>query len=363
VDVGGPFRTIKNTYKDERGFPFNPTYSINNGLPTASGTWKRWYTGPLYATTVGANGYFPYPPSAESSDSDLVVYGTRAIARCKPTNSLANTAVGLAELYREGIPKFLGVPFWKDKTNIARGAGSEYLNIQFGWLPLISDIKDVAKAIDQADKVWKQYVRDSGRLVRRRYEFPDEITETVTVLSTSAFPSTTPGVSLTGDFFVSALGGTLTRRRTVTKKRWFSGAFVYYVPDDSSGVGSLARNASYARKIYGITLDPEVIWNLAPWSWAVDWFTTIGDVIANVSDLITDGLLMKWGYMMENSIVEDHYTLTHSLKTPGVPNPLTLTLTTEVKKRIKASPYGFGFLYDDLTDRQKAIIAALAVTR
>jgi len=42
---------------------------------------------------------------------------------------------------------------------------------------------------------------------------------------------------------------------------------------------------------------------------------------------------------------------------------LTQTLTTEVKKRIKASPYGFGFLYDDLTDRQKAIIAALAITR
>jgi hypothetical protein len=276
---------------------------------------------------------------------------------------LADTAVTLAEIYREGLPSLLGIPLWKDRTNLARGAGSEYLNIQFGWLPLISGIKDVAKAVTKADEVWRQYVRDSGRQVRRSYEFPLETTTTTSTLSGNGLPLAAKGVSLPSVFWSGgSTGQTLIRERVVTKRRWFDGAFVYYVPDKETD--KLGYAAAYARKIYGVTLDPEVLWNLTPWSWAADWFVNAGSVISNVTDMATDGLVLRYGYLMEHSIVEDRYRLTHNLHVKhGVPNPLTCTLVTEVKKRVVASPYGFGLTYDGLTDRQKTIIAALGLTK
>jgi hypothetical protein len=118
-----------------------------------------------------------------------------------------------------------------------------------------------------------------------------------------------------------------------------------------------------ARRIYGLTLDPEVLWNLAPWSWFADWFVNAGDVVSNISDLSFDGLVMRFGYMMEHSIVADEVRLGGSSFSGGTSLDTTIWLVTETKQRIRASPYGFGLTWESFSPRQLAILAALGVTR
>jgi hypothetical protein len=157
--------------------------------------------------------------------------------------------------------------------------------------------------------------------------------------------------------------GVLTQIRTVERRRWFSGAFTYHVPVDESRYGRLAKQASDARKLYGATIDPEVLWNLTPWSWAADWIANTGDIMSNVSDAITDGLVMRYGYLMEHTIIKDTYTLA-GFDIIGVPsNSLITSFSTETKRRVRATPYGFGLTWEGFTPYQLSILAALGISR
>jgi hypothetical protein len=71
---------------------------------------------------------------------------------------------------------------------------------------------------------------------------------------------------------------------------------------------------------------------------------------------------MKYGYLMEHSFIEDQYYLKgpSGFKTPCSPTPVTYV--SETKKRIQASPFGFGINWSDLTSQQLAIAAALGIT-
>jgi hypothetical protein len=119
-------------------------------------------------------------------------------------------------------------------------------------------------------------------------------------------------------------------------------------------------------------LTPELLWELAPWSWAVDWFTNTGDVINNISQFAGSGLVLRYGYLMEESIVTDIYSLEgHSWKSGLAGRPNTLSRVkipnsvyiTHVKQRIRANPYGFGVTWDALSAFQLSILAALGISR
>lgn len=368
-DVGGPFETSKwYLARDKWGEkPIDmstiPKYYLDTAL-TGSQTTGYLYRGHLNPTPCLNDTEWPEP--APSTDSELMAWGTKAISIVKPTNSIADLSVSLAELYREGIPNAPGMGLlWKDRAYKARDAGSDYLGIQFGWLPLISEVQNVSKAISNADEIWDQYARDSGRLVRRRFEFPPVFSNPVQVSSsTGKYPF--PGAS-TYFYPPGFSGGRLTRTRYKRQRRWFSGAFTYYLPnpEDSSAVGRMKTAAAKARKLYGLTLDPEVLWNLTPWSWAADWFANTGDVISNLSDFATDGLVLRYGYMMEETIVSDEYTLSDLRWASSPPGPAstTLYLVVKTKKRVAATPYGFGLTWDNFTPRQLSIMAALGISR
>jgi peptidoglycan/xylan/chitin deacetylase (PgdA/CDA1 family) len=144
-------------------------------------------------------------------------------------------------------------------------------------------------------------------------------------------------------------------------KRYFKGAFTYYLPSDYESRNKVEEAAFYLDKILGLQLTPEVLWNLTPWSWAADWVGNFGDVLANVSDYATDGLVLRYGYMMEHSISKVTYTI------PDIPalggRTLTQTHFREVKKRVPATPFGFGLTFDSFSTKQKAILAALGITK
>jgi hypothetical protein len=118
-----------------------------------------------------------------------------------------------------------------------------------------------------------------------------------------------------------------------------------------------------AKKIFGLQLTPETIWNLAPWSWAVDWFTNVGDVIANLSDWINDGLVMQYGYMMEYKYSKITYTPVGPSMFRSGNRPTQVSLVSETKTRRRASPFGFGLTWNGLSPKQLAIAASLGITK
>jgi len=352
-DQGGPFSTVKSYVSDVP----------KPGAMQAKlfGTIPRKFTGHmvpnafLYGTVDSL-----FPASAASSDDALNKLGATAIARCEPTNSVGNAATFLGELLKDGLPSLVGHGAWKAKTDAARKAGDEYLNVQFGWAPMVSDIQKFAYAIRHAHAVLSQYERDSGRVVRRKFQFPQTRTSSEQILSTN---STAYMVGASSTLFSEGSPGVLVKVVETTKSQWFSGAFTYYLPSDYGSRKGIAGLAAKADKLFGISLTPDTLWELTPWSWAVDWFSNTGDVIHNLQKFATGGLVMPYGYMMEHTIVKHSYILSKTGLLDKSSGLGPLTFVTESKKRIKANPFGFGLTWDGLSSFQASIAAALGLTK
>ncbi len=378
ADLGGDFFTTRSYFagkpaKDSRHF-IQVRYSLNGDgrVPFAT----REYTGPVLPGFQWRTGLVPnWPPSAASSASALDKKGAEAIARCKPTNSVADVSTFLSELVKDGLPSLVGHQLWKNRLRphkfnptrpdglkrIGKSSGDEYLNYQFGWQPLLSDITKFLDGVRSADAVLSQYERDAGRVVRRRYNFPIESSTSELILAVNQLPELFGADS---GIYKDATGGRVTRTRETVRRTWFSGAFTYHLPSGYDSRVALERYALLADRL-GTAPTPDTLWELAPWSWAVDWFTNTGDVISNLSDFVTGGLVMRYGYLMEHTIVKDTYTLTGSSLQSGRYRDVAppLTLVTETKQRRQANPYGFGITWEGLSSFQASILAALGITK
>jgi hypothetical protein len=321
------------------------------------------YTGNIWALDARTQ---PFPPAMNSSTAQLDQLGATAVAQVKPTNSVANVSTTLAELVREGIPS-IAVRRWKDRSRLSNSLAEANLAYQFGFKPLGDEIGTFAAAVVQADQLLAQYERDAGRVVRRRYEFPpkSEIIS-ITEVGTNSFPFMDPvNTRLMDSSLTGAQTGTLVRVRTISQKRWFSGAFTYFLPQWYNPRSEMSRKALLAKEILGVDLTPEVVWNLTPWSWAVDWFSNVGDVLSNISDTIDDSLLMRYGYIMEHTIVRDTYTRKYDRPfwDKSVLLDSGVSLVTETKLRRRANPFGFGMSWEGLSPKQLSILASLGITR
>jgi len=375
-DVGGPFYTSKKAITLSGGGASEVSGNTvkTGGAPyyITSG-YRATYSGPILACDPAA-AYVAWPVLAGRSDAVLEALGTKAIAIVKPTNSIADLATALIELYREGLPKMVGSTLWKEKTKEARNAAlrqkghkkasQEFLNLEFAWKPIVGEIKDVYKAVKTADAVYKQYERDAGRVVRRKFEFPSDTSSSSSVLIASHVPHLPVNSSIlstSGSNTEAQLRrGRLIQTDTYERRTWFSGAFTYHLPRDWYKKGS----SSKMDKLFGTNLTPEVVWNVTPWSWLADWFANTGDVISNLTDMATDGLVLRYGYIMEH----ERHVRTYSYEGPTNLNnrevrPQSINLVVETKRRLAATPYGFGITWEGFSARQAAILAALGISR
>jgi hypothetical protein len=297
--------------------------------------------------------------------SDLDSLGATAIHLCNPINPNAQLGVAFGEAVKDGIPSIPGIQTWKRRTEIARNAGSEFLNVAFGWLPLVSDVKDTSQSIRDGRTILEHYRAGRGSNTHREFAFPIEKSEQTLGTWTSQATAVPGGGTSFPAYFQAEFGPcdvTLTQR--VESRRWFSGSFTYDVPSQSDSWGNAMRIGSEADKLFGTALSPEVLWELTPWSWAIDWFSNAGDVISNISAFELAGLVMRYGYVME----ERSQVITSTFS-PGAGQPKWLgglppqTIEYSYKVRRPANPYGFGVSWEGLSPLQTAITAALGLSR
>jgi hypothetical protein len=356
---GGPFSTVQIRTRVPSG-----ACSLDNGVKGTLGfTYQGPFNTPLPTGAVTQRTEAELRKITSDSTSDVDSKGATAISLCAPTNSTANLATSLAESHREGLPSLPGIPTWKKRTEIARAAGSEFLNAEFGWLPLVDEVKNVRDSARHSRDILKQYHKDEGKNVRRGFSFPESrssSTNTITGYRAQVGGSSNIATSFFAD---SKATPVLTVTVETVTKQWFSGAFTYATPSYGDSYDRMLRYGADADHLFGITITPDVLWELTPWSWAVDWFSNAGMVINNATQIGLYGLVMRYGYMMTERVTTATYSLNESglLGSKSPPPPATITEVS--KSRIGANPFGFGVSWEGLSPTQLAITAALGITR
>lgn len=296
--------------------------------------------------------------SGNQDSSYLDTYGATAIHIVDPTNPNAQFGIALGETLLDKRLSVPGIQGWRRRTEVAKAAGSEYLSAVFGWLPLVRDMKNTAQSIKDGNTIMENYRSSSGTLVHREFAFDDIVDVSETVINSAARCTYSANTNLPG---LNAPGVPLTLRTESLTKRWFSGAFTY----TSGGNTDLQRCTGIndqADKLFGLSLTPDIVWELTPWSWAIDWVSNAGDVISNATSFALAGLVMKYGYIME----ETSTTWTYSMPSTGLNgvkgSPPDCVFTKVTKRRREANPFGFGLTWEGLSPTQLAITAALGIT-
>lgn len=370
-DYGGPFALYKVSHI------VKPTY-INK---TTGGLHYQKFIGNVFPGEI--TGYV-YPGLATESDDSLRGKGTTLVNRAIPTAPQVDLATTLAELMREGTPSAPGFQsikagietvvkrrnlaargirsnrgsaVVKDARTAGRTAGSEYLNYQFGIAPLVREFRDLMHVVADSRKIVDQYRKGSDTHIRRRRALPEE----------SNSLSFTPGAHCMAYPKKASIIGNLLRHGTqaTTKNTWFSGAFRYHIPISDNQYLKILEYEAIANRLLGLRLTPEVIWELTPWSWLVDWHMNMGDIMSNISLMGRDGLVMTYGYAMQT-----HETTVSWSMTPGWFGtggaffaPCDIKRKVSYKRRISASPFGFWVEPSAYTLKQISILAALGLSK
>jgi hypothetical protein len=307
---------------------------------------------------------------APYKETGLDAFAQQAYARTAPTSVVFDAAQFLGEL-REGLPRL--VPsLLRGGSGFFKNAGSDYLNIEFGWKPFIQDIQNAGKALLGATNLLAQ----QGKRVHRTYSLPETLQAdslsstgnvTVTVCNPRGFAA---GDNSLGPGFTAQTSATLASAydyaKTRSSRRWFEGEFSSFYPLGFDPNDFLHR----LNALVDVRITPSTLWELAPWSWLVDWSLRIEDTIRANEINANDLLIMHYGYAMEHTVYTTNISWratsgpTGTASWSGLPRSGGYFASTEYKRRLRANPYGFRTGgTGSLTGGQTAILGALGLTK
>ena len=298
---------------------------------------------------------------------DLAGFGTLAYGKAAPTAGQFNPGRFLGEL-REGLPSFLPALMF-DRIKGFKSIGSDYLNVQFGWLPFLNDLRELAKALVFASNglfgpIGAQH---------RSYGRPPIVTQgestgtaDLSVVMGSYYAPTafqpylgSPSLSTTGLRSEYRFGWS--EKRTV----WFEGEFVYL---PKAGFDPKKYEDRLAT-LMSTDITPSVLWQLAPWSWLTDWFVNINASLSSAETALSNRILSTYAYAME-TVERKHFVELSNIRPKSYftiydgPGTHSRVYTTTFKRRIRANPFGFiGNPEINLSAGQQTILAALGLTK
>lgn len=337
-------------------------YSIQLG-PTPNQ--KNVYIGEVTPSTSGIG---QYPTDSYPSLSKRHADGRWAIGATAPTQQEAGLAAFLGEL-REQLPQLIGGSILRDGGVSSRNLGEEELNLQFGLLPTKGDLQSLARAILDFARNARQFQRDSDQNVRRRITI-DESSFNRKVTGIDSWFLNLPrrnSTDVTAQFIAD--WGRWECYDTIHSHSWFSGCFTYHLSEAHGFLGKMEYYEQLANHLLGLELTPEVIWQLTPWSWLIDWFSDAGVFVKNITQLSNDNLVLRYGYVMHETRAMRTRTIA-GLKPANfgygpasIPSALSNFSTYTSKIRTRSTPYGFGVDVNALSPTRWAILGALGLTK
>jgi len=276
--------------------------------------------------------------------------GATAWNKFKPGKPKTSMSVFIAEL--RDLPSML-----KAKSYAHRNLGKHYLAYQFGWLPFLSDLRKMYQTQQRMEQILENIHHLNGKWIRRHGTVEDTTSGAVGWnLTGSSLPVFDPMIpyEVARSFRSSGYSSTHV-------KVWFAGAFRYYVRDVERKLMVNPMSRNLRRKIMGLTMTPADVWEAIPWSWLIDYFSNVGDILSNMDSGFVDELVAKYAYVMRSQVTMAHQV---SLATclNGTTIQGTIERTIETKARAVADPFGFD-VGGNLTSHQLGILAALGISR
>jgi hypothetical protein len=330
-DNGGPFWNI-NTYRTMGG---SGPHVLTRGSDQ-------------YQGIVGV-----YSPDA--TDFPLLSgkeYAAEAFKRMRPAQPIFDGFQEFAEL--KDIPHMLQQRF---NQHGLKNIGDFHLALNFGWLPLLRATQSFVKAQREFQKRAAQILRDEGKPVRRRLQIRSSTDRKVEDII-HGYGWLNPNLPI--KFYKSAPSGTLTS--TTSDNVWASAKFRYWLP---SGPRNVQYKQRLIAELFGFLPSPSTVYNLMPWSWLIDYFTNLGDVIDNLSSGVEDRLATDRFYIMRERRVETVLNLSWSFwdTDDSSVDAFGSSKTVDVHKtRIQGSPFDPYFSHDNLTGAQYGILGALGLS-
>jgi len=272
---------------------------------------------------------------------------------------LKTSAKGFADLWRSFGGRQSGA------SMLPKKAANHWLNTQFGWKPFLNDIKDTCEKYSSTSKKLTQLKRDNGHWIRREGQVDSSLTdwqllrESYYDVSEYLHPMIAPwAIVRFGPGHKVSTTKILSRS---SQRTWFSAAFRYYIPRLSEPDSALNTVQNYLH-LYGININPMLIWNLTPWSWLIDWNSNVGTMISNMTSMQSEGLTAKYAYIMRTKIDEYSHRST-VYRTSGLDCTMEWIRQFCGKTRRHASPFGFSTAEKDFSLMQWSILAALGISR
>jgi hypothetical protein len=322
-----------------------------------------WGQFPVYAGSMTAP--VPEPPPAFIID-DLWGYGSELYDSAKPDKpymGLANAIYELKDLSSmvSGLKNQFNVSGLKDIANFN-------LAVNFGWLPLLSDCRKLYESQTGIQRSLERLVRNNGRPIRRNIPVDNKYAETsFDVLD--EYDGRPPGMSnptLVTQAYASDFHHRITHR---WKKRiWFSGEFVYWLPNrnDYPGMSERAWRSWMVRRLYGLRPTPSVIYKAIPWSWLLDWATNTGSILSNLEPSVAERLVSNYAYTMRSIESENTHAVSGNISGFGG-HPVPVSASTSIariwKERIYCYPFGFRLKTEDLSPFQLSILGSIAASK
>jgi hypothetical protein len=255
-------------------------------------------------------------------------------------------------------------------------AADHFLNHNFGWVPFISDLQKLYDVWNHTVEYIAAITRDNGQWVRKKRVLEQTETQTAdimsgvdsgTIPSSSMLDSRNFGMCQPMNFGGSLLSGFCSFNTTTKRTVWASGQFKYYRPefdvstfDDSSF--DMWNAGQRLLTLYGARITPTLLYKITPWTWAVDWFTGLGDHLQRLDDFVQDGIVSRGLYTMES--LEKVMTKTSFLNFYS--GPLTLNFQRRLlmkQRKLADGPYGFNTPWKTLSPKQWSILGAIGISR
>lgn len=377
--TGGPFALIRTSHTQRLSSTFKSSVHsavyqrASTQFAVASPYIPPTWPSPLSTAALGPEGWdraIPLSPIAnlgnalfELKDLPALLIQTRAfflrLAQARTRLSRAGTTVGDA-LHGSGSVK---------------NSPSDYLGLQFGWLPMLNDLWSYITYQKELAKKLAWIRANNGKSVRRRISlrsgsYSKFVTQSVgPAASSDLYPILDSGYFYAGSSWKSERYVSMEYER----KAWFSGKFSFYVPELVNPGSDLT---SLKLDLLGLRLSARSIYAAVPWSWLISWFTNIGRIVSLSSKMARYHVVCRYGYVMQTETYAYHTTAAQFmmpglyLKQADVQPPAKMVTFTashtakrEFKTRVEATPYGFGLSDSAFSAYQWSILAALGLSR
>jgi len=326
-----------------------------NHIPTENTTyWRGGANNQHYRGFFVAN-ISPYQQPSLSIASMLgSQWAAEAYAKMKPTQPEFSSLNSFYEL--KDLPGMLRQRFLKDGF---RSIGNYYLALKFGWEPLLKDIRALFFLQQKAEARLKQLLRDNGRPVRRRIKLRD--TSSPNAIASGFSYSAFQPVLVTQYYKTQPSWKTTTYYQ---EKIWASARFRYWLP---GGPRDIDWTNSMKRRLLGQAFpSPSQIYNAIPWSWLIDWFSNLGDLIENLDAGVADRLAADYIYIMRSQEWSQEYQAQGKFaRKSGEQFVASASALTRAfaKSRVRGGPFDPAILENDLNGTQLAILGALGLSR